>query len=891
MTIQKSSNKIKLNDLKVQFLSLRTWIYPLLTFIFLSLGNLYSIKTSYNNIGTDAKNYIFNFGSSYGVDFAIFQSIYEWYPLFILTGILSAFIVFDINFSKKKSTTIMSFALKRSDLFTNRVTATAVWFIISLLLSQITAAVINTVYFGFSVQMISALAILFLILFAETAFGFCVGILSASLSTHKFEYFISSISISIIPFVITKFISNGANIVFNGSGYRKTNYLFGTNLATTENKLSFLNPFSSIIRVSENNLGQEDLLKINRFISLKKGSELVFTFADFLPIMIIFAYCLISVLLAYKIFKNKKFENIGGFFSDSRSIGVVIFSLTTLMIAELFKFNDTYENTIGTFLPTVIISAVGILILSIISLKRKQAKKLFISLGIALAFSATSFAILAVTGSNYSKYIPEVSEIKSAYISESGKTFLSDSSFDNSTPALNSVLGKDKYYSSEEALLGAFTDESDIDTVRKIHKELSQTKKSDNINSVSVYYILKDGKKIKRTYKYIDEETLKKCDEIYNTNALKERYKYLLTADFEEEKKKFKEKYKVDFDKVQSMQNEYLYGEENNNVFTDIQMYQDYLVLKKLSEVSYINNKLVSLDEYKMSELASSVYKEVYLYGVLQTTNLKHTKPLTVEQTNELKSAIAKDIDENNTCYINCTDEKQIGFFSNSHNKTNINISVDEKLYTPIYPSMKNTIKLIKEYGLYDLFNTKDEIENVYVFDANVNDIYYDSVNRQYTTVYTYAYNVIQDNYGDLFNTKDEIENVYVFDANVNDIYYDSVNRQYTTVYTYAYNVIQDNYGATDFTGTEIPETDNKIETVKNFEKIDDFKNALIKPYENSAEKVEGKVYTNEDTIKLLTENSLAVSNSAGNDFVLIVQYSDATVSSFLLPNEIAEKL
>ena len=844
MTIQKSSNKIKLNDLKVQFLSLRTWIYPLLTFIFLSLGNLYSIKTSYNNIGTDAKNYIFNFGSSYGVDFAIFQSIYEWYPLFILTGILSAFIVFDINFSKKKSTTIMSFALKRSDLFTNRVTATAVWFIISLLLSQITAAVINTVYFGFSVQMISALAILFLILFAETAFGFCVGILSASLSTHKFEYFISSISISIIPFVITKFISNGANIVFNGSGYRKTNYLFGTNLATTENKLSFLNPFSSIIRVSENNLGQEDLLKINRFISLKKGSELVFTFADFLPIMIIFAYCLISVLLAYKIFKNKKFENIGGFFSDSRSIGVVIFSLTTLMIAELFKFNDTYENTIGTFLPTVIISAVGILILSIISLKRKQAKKLFISLGIALAFSATSFAVLAVTGSNYSKYIPEVSEVKSAYISESGKTFLSDSSFDNSTPALNSVLGKDRYYSSEEALLGAFTDENDIDTVRKIHKELSQTKKSDNINSVSVYYILKDGKKIKRTYKYIDEETLKKCDEIYNTNALKERYKYLLTADFEEEKKKFKEKYKVDFDKVQSMQNEYLYGEENNNVFTDIQMYQDYLVLKKLSEVSYINNKLVSLDEYKMSELASSVYKEVYLYGVLQTTNLKHTKPLTVEQTNELKSAIAKDIDENNTCYINYTDEKQIGFFSNSHNKTNINISVDEKLYTPIYPSMKNTIKLIKEYGLYDLFNTKDEIENVYVFDANVNDIYYDSVNRQYTTVYTYAY-----------------------------------------------NVIQDNYGATDFTGTEIPETDNKIETVKNFEKIDDFKNALIKPYENSAEKVEGKVYTNEDTIKLLTENSLAVSNSAGNDFVLIVQYSDATVSSFLLPNEIAEKL
>lgn len=844
MTTLKSSNKIKLNDLKVQFLSLRTWIYPLLTFIFLSLGNLYSIKTSYNNIGTDAKNYIFNFGSSYGVDFAIFQSIYEWYPLFILTGILSAFIVFDINFSKKKSTTIMSFALKRSDLFTNRVTATAVWFIISLLLSQITAAVINTVYFGFSVQMISALAILFLILFAETAFGFCVGILSASLSTHKFEYFISSISISIIPFVITKFISNGANIVFNGSGYRKTNYLFGTNLATTENKLSFLNPFSSIIRVSENNLGQEDLLKIDRFISLKKGSELVFTFADFLPIMIIFTYCLISVLLAYKIFKNKKFENIGGFFSDSRSIGVVIFSLTTLMIAELFKFNDTYENTIGTFLPTVIISAVGILILSIISLKRKQAKKLFISLGIALAFSATSFAVLAVTGSNYSKYIPEVSEIKSAYISESGKTFLSDSSLDNSTPALNSVLGKDKYYSSEEALLGAFTDESDIDTVRKIHKELSQTKKSDNINSVSVYYILKDGKKIKRTYKYIDEETLKKCDEIYNTNALKERYKYLLTADFEKEKKKFKEKYKVDFDKVQSNQNEYLFYEENNNVFTDMQMYQDYLVLKKLSEVSYINNKLVSLDDYKMSELASSVYKEVYLYGVLQTTNLKHTKPLTVEQTNELKSAIAKDIDENNTCYINYTDEKQIGFFSNSHNKTNINISVDEKLYTPIYPSMKNTIKLIKEYGLYDLFNTKDEIENVYVFDANVNDIYYDSVNRQYTTVYTYAY-----------------------------------------------NVIQDNYGATDFTGTEIPETDNKIETVKNFEKIDDFKNALIKPYENSAEKVEGKVYTNEDTIKLLTENSLAVSNSAGNDCVLIVQYSDATVSSFLLPNEIAEKL
>ena len=844
MTTLKSSNKIKLNDLKIQFLSLRTWIYPLLTFIFLSLGNLYSIKTSYNNIGTDAKNYIFNFGSSYGVDFAIFQSIYEWYPLFILTGILSVFIVFDINFSKKKSTTIMSFALKRSDLFTNRVTATAVWFIIFLLLSQITAAVINTVYFGFSVQMISALAILFLILFAETAFGFCVGILSASLSTHKFEYFISSISISIIPFVITKFISNGANIVFNGSGYRKTNYLFGTNLATTENELSFLNPFSSIIRVSENNLGQEDLLKIDRFISLKKGSELVFTFADFLPIIIIFAYCLISVLLAYKIFKNKKFENIGGFFSDSRSIGVVIFSLTTLLIAELFKFNDTYEKTIGTFLPTVIISAVGILILSIISLKRKQAKKLFISLGIALAFSATSFAVLAVAGSNYSKYIPEVSEIKSAYISESGKTFLSDSSLDNSTPALNSVLGKDRYYSSEEALLGAFTDENDIDTVRKIHKELSQTKKSDNINSVSVYYILKDGKKIKRTYKYIDEETLKKCDEIYNTKALKERYKYLLTADFGEEKKKFKEKYKVDFDKVQSNQNEYLYGEENNNVFTDMQMYQDYLVLKKLSEVSYINNKLVSLDEYKMSELASSVYKEVYLYGVLQTTNLKHTKPLTVEQTNELKSAIAKDIDENNTCYINYTDEKQIGFFSNSHNKTNINISVDEKLYTPIYPSMKNTIKFIKEYGLYDLFNTKDEIENVYVFDANVNDIYYDSVNRQYTTVYTYAY-----------------------------------------------NVIQDNYGATDFTGTEIPETDNKIETVKNFEKIDDFKNALIKPYENSAEKVEGKVYTNEDTIKLLTENSLAVANSAGNDCVLIVQYSDATVSSFLLPNEIAEKL
>lgn len=845
MTTQKSSNKIKLNDLKVQFLSLKTWIFPLLTFLFLSLGNFYSIKTSFNNAGTEAKNYIFNFGSSYSADFAIFQSIYEWYPLFIFTGIFSAFIVFDLNFSKIKSTTIMSFALKRSDLFKNRITATFSWFAIALLLSQITAGIINTVYFKFSAQMIAALALLFIILFAEIAFGFCVGTLSASLSTHRFEYFICAMSVSIIPYVFTKFISNGAFIVFNGYAYRKTNYIFGTNLSTLENKLSFLNPFSSIVRVSENKLGQEDLLKIDRFISLKQGNEFVFTFLDLLPIIIIFAYCLVSLVLAYKIFKNKKFENIGGFFSDNRSIGVVIFSLTTLMTAELFKFHDTYENPIGTFLPTVTVIAIGILVLSIISLKRKQTKKLLLSFGTTLIISASIFAVLSIVGANYSKYIPETSEIKSAYISESGKTFLSNTSFDSGTPILNSTLGKDFYASSEEAILGEFTDESDIDIVRKLHKELSQSNKTDTINSVSVYYILNDGTKVKRTYKNIDADTLKKCDEIYNTNALKKEYKYLLTADFEEESKKFKDKYNVDLNDIQSQQSDFL-GDFNFNaeIFSDLKMLEDYLTLKKLGSISYTDrNELLS----QFNNNLSQIYDSDYLYGVLQTTNLKHSKSLTFDQTKALKSAIAKDIEENDNCYINYTDEKPIGFFSNSYAKTNINISVDDKLYTPIYPSMKNTINLIKEYGLYDLFNIKDEIENVYVYNTNISELQYNGLKRKYTSVYTYAYNYIQ---------------------------------------SYDYSETPSSTGA-----EHIEQTEPVTEATKNFEKIDDFKNSLKTSYDNSAQPIEGKLFENEDTINLLTENALSDAYSSGNNYVLIVQYSDATVSSFLLPNNIAEKL
>lgn len=213
------------------------------------------------------------------------------------------------------------------------------------------------------------------------------------------------------------------------------------------------------------------------------------------------------------------------------------------------------------------------------------------------------------------------------------------------------------------------TDKDDIKTVLKLHKTVSDDTENATTSSFNLTYTLKDGSTVTRKYKYIGEEATKEMLKLWDTKAAKELYK---------------------------------------NFF-----------FPKFDGVGNLDYSSSTSSRYEHPFIMDYNDEEAY---ILITTRDLETKSVLDEITeaefNKLKKAIYKDICTLNSSEWFTPEETQIGTLSfcfASYQKFT-NEACGAKFY--ITPNMSNTVKVLKDTGLYKYFKNEKEIETVFVADV-----------------------------------------------------------------------------------------------------------------------------------------------------------------------------
>ena len=213
------------------------------------------------------------------------------------------------------------------------------------------------------------------------------------------------------------------------------------------------------------------------------------------------------------------------------------------------------------------------------------------------------------------------------------------------------------------------TDKEDIETVLNLQKTVAESKGNATTSCFHLTYTLKDGSTITRNYTYPDEESTNELLKLWDTKAAKEMYKNFFFPKFN--------------------------GVENLD-FTPVSMVLHH-------ENPYIMD-----------------YNDKDAYMHITTRDLESQSVLdeiTEAEFIKLKKAIYKDICNLSSSEWFYPEEEQLGAitFSYASYQRFSYESHGAKFY--ITPNMTNTIKALKDMGLYEHFDCKKEIKQVLVAD------------------------------------------------------------------------------------------------------------------------------------------------------------------------------
>ena len=703
----------------------KTWLIPIVFCLLSGIGSSLLFWLPLQTMDTEAKAEIVqNFtyllsASSLDATF-FFPSVYDAYGVFLFFGMLAAFAAFDFCFSKTKSSAFLSFALRRETLYVNRLAAGGIWFVVGILLIQI-CTLITQYAFGFPItaDLIVMLSFTFLLLFLESLLGLMIGGLAVAVCHNVPEGIFTAVCTAAAPYALVRLFGTAAELLLHGYGAFSYSYAFGNPPDLTDwGRL--LNPLACLSNLPFQNAdGTYSTTGIGDFSALASGEriELPGLFPAALAVLAVYSVvlCAAGILM----FRKKKFENINAHQPGARSLGICLFTLGVLLCSTLpgaFSAGGWSGSAIGALLCAAVI-----LVLLILLCTGKRWKALAASVLVLLGTVGLCFAGFAIYNTQYQNLIPAADEIEYAYMTESGDTFLSKSDDTSSAPMTSLFLGKDYMNLPEDPLLGRFTSEKDLETVRTLHRALADNS-TDGDGSASVYYKLKNGKTVMRTYTGLGKETMEQLDALYDTDAACAQMIYLLTADSSEEIQKFNKKYDADFDKISSgmMNGTMLFDFDQTaetQSCTSPDMLEDYMLIFTLLQTQD-GSAMWSGDFTDVSELLQSPASGS---SELFSANLKHSVVLTGEDVQTLKAAAAADIKANGHSYILRTQEKPAAILSLGTSTTEYNLVAatvpSETFSFGIYPSMKNTIAAIRGLGYGDILEADDEVVKIYAVD------------------------------------------------------------------------------------------------------------------------------------------------------------------------------
>ena len=624
-------------------------VFGILMFLFIlgpeqvSTGEiLYAVESelSYNA----DKNYIFCEESGYAL------------LLCVAGGLALGITQFEFLHRKKYCSTLLSFSIKRSKIFINRLLLPLALAFICILIPYLISFKFNIEAFGFKADILPWFFLQIITTFRAFFVSYVISIVACMLTGRTIEAVAGTISIAILPYaVFTLFDTIFALSLFgyNGTYDSQTATIFVHSDPTYISQL-LCGPYLNGRAPVNTPLNKENIvLMLLSIIWILLG--------------------VIALTLIKKYFSQKfKPENIG-FKGTNKAIATLTSFSVPLFVSIItisFLDNEFYPIVSDNIrllvlgIGLVIGFAAAIIIGFVINFTYKKLKPAIIG-GSALAGVIIIALVLGLTGIFGTYHTPpKAEEIAKIEIMAPYSEIFPDI---YRTP----YFTESYIFNSETALI--VTEQEEFETVLELHKKASEKDEAATASKFHFVYTLKNGSIITRKYKNLSEAATEEMLKLWDTKAAKELY------------------YNCLFPKSAGAEN---LDNSASSGYASMRYENPYIM-------DYSDEDAFLLIKTRDGE-TKSVLNE-----------------LTESEFIKLKKAIYKDICEMTSSEWFTPEETQLGTLSFGYAAYQNYSSPENANYMNFYinPNMKNTVKALKDLDLYKHFESKKEVETVLVSD------------------------------------------------------------------------------------------------------------------------------------------------------------------------------
>lgn len=627
-----------------------------------------------------------------------------------MCGVLMAIRQFSFLMSKKSVNVYLSFGMKRTTLYLNRILASTILIFISVFVPFTISYIINAVKFGMTQHLTNVYLYGVSSLFVAGFAGLAFGSFATMISGHVVEAFATAFSALLAPY----FAAEAVRTVFEA-------FLKGYSSRMGENNgrwINLLSPFTFAINYNVELIDKNDPYTTSTphhlFGLLENTGEngkLVFNEAFnvdmgfVMPVLVCLAIGSVMLLLGGILMKRRRAEHAASFgnFTLSRVIGSVFaFSVCATFVLSYFysKGINGEDVSVGiAFAATLLITLVCCFLIQLIW--TRSIKKTARSLGMyAVILVAFSFSFILAKTQNFGTYnkAPKLENVTSVSYSifGAGDSYMYTPSRSKYSAAVN----------SEE--------NSDFDTAVKLLDLAKASEDNDGyVQDVSIVFNLKNGEKMVREFvlksandiEEYEELSInsKLFDKVLETMLLMKPDKKDSFNDFYQEYSGYKgllratEKTTPEVNEPESDENYFV----NDKVETDF----SWLLLKPdaifdKSVVEEIDEKALKCDEDFYKALYNDLSKMTYKDFCKNTE-----KPLYVLSQTTSPSMYFADITTKYDGMITEELEKNIPYVF----KENI----------LIYPQMKETIDYLNSKGYKPIEGISKKVKEVYITETN----------------------------------------------------------------------------------------------------------------------------------------------------------------------------
>ncbi len=713
MTSQKSlKNNVNGNDFKRSFIG--SIVFPAIAFFvlfFFMTVPIINYVTSEEFFSTREHLEV----SMFLARGSLFNTIFELVPIgMILCGMLTAFKSFSYLLSKKQVNVFLSLGIRRNTMLTNRMLSGIICLFIAVFVPMFIIYIVNITSFGISAHVTEVFLYITSLLFVSGLVGYAVVAAMIMVSGNPIEVVFTSLALTLMPYITILFGSRW----FEGylKGFVVTDYntrwmsLF-TPWAMSENiHQDYIGdglPYydgNSVTYGSRSPVGPEQILRVlTRDTSIEKfkvPDALQVDIGFTLAIIIWFVVSLLLIGVAYALYNHRKAEHANslGKFPISRAIVCTVAYVGIAFVAVENAWGKISWSAL--FIIIAVSAAVAYFLIQLIFTRKvKTALKSFSWYGVltvALAVCAVSIG----TGffGTFNK-IPDVKDVKSVSISVDEHRMFSNYISLNSDNVghieCTSDEGKKAVFEAYELLK---------------HEKYEYGKPF--ITRINIVIQDNDGKSKYREFAIYDEATYVKFLEIiYESDFFDTILKDVLATDI------------LDAMRHEYSLREYIWA------FTDNELYESNEELNVIDDAYALCDALYKdLSAMTFDQFFKQTSKPL---GILVRKNdVQAENEYVGEEYVDKEFAIENGIEESefptippeysddlyfpiDTEYGICNSDSDRKFVND---KSVYGIFVD---FIPVYPEMKNTVKLLEEMG-YEFVSENLHVKEVLYTDSSL---------------------------------------------------------------------------------------------------------------------------------------------------------------------------